>query len=204
MWRRDVLCLLLRLVCDGCCDAHRLAAFTLKNHFYLGVYYKKVYLCVHLKILYKSMNTFIPNKKQRNRFLTFSAVLFFLYSCFKDRPHIDKVQVNQQTVHYATPYHLDKTQETLDLHFMLSAKKQLKYYSLTITDGQTTYHPNLKNIREADGFRGRKTEFLDGVVQEIHLQYTQLQLEKGKYEAEIIVSDWHGYQTKSTFILLVE
>ena len=130
--------------------------------------------------------------------------MFFFYSCFKDRPHIDDVRIDNKIVHYATPYRLSKDQKEFSLHFELNAKKYLKQYSITITDGTVHYNPNLKHISSPDGLQGRRTEFLDGEQQIIQLHYENLTLKPGKYEGEILVGDLHGYQTRFTFSLQIE
>jgi hypothetical protein len=144
------------------------------------------------------------NKKNKKILFTVLGAMFFFYSCFKDRPHIEGVRIDNQIVHYATPYRLSKDQKEFSLYFELDAKKYLKQYSITITEGTERYNPNVKNIRATDGLRGRRTEFLDGEQKIIQLHYQDLKLHVGKYEGEILVGDLHGYQTRFTFTLQVE
>ena len=150
------------------------------------------------------MQTYFFNKKKREKILLLLFCIFFLYSCFKDRPRVQQVQINQDQIHYANPYILDKEQKNFELSFDIDAPKTLQQYSITIHDGVKHYHPNVKNVREEDGLQGRKTFFVEKNTGKIQVKYEGLNLEQGKYYGEILAKDAQGYQTRSTFILHVE
>ena len=141
-------------------------------------------------------------KKQKRKIYWTIGVLFLLFYYFKDRPRIHAVYVDQQLVNYKTPAQISKEIDHFQLSFELDVPTAIRSYSVTIYDKQGRYHPNIKNIEEVDGLRGRRTFYEQ--AQSVTLDYfPKYPLPDREYRAEIIVTDSQGYQTRATFSLEV-
>ena len=134
----------------------------------------------------------------------YSLIPFSIYYYFKDRPKILDLKINGKGIQYNIPYKINAQEQNLAFEFDFFAPKQLKTYSITIKEKDKKYPPNLKEISEIDGLRGRKTFKAAGVQDKIQIAYEQLELEKGSYFGDILITDSHGYQTKSSFCIEVE
>lgn len=134
----------------------------------------------------------------------YSLIPLIVYYYFKDRPKIFDVKINGEKIQYNIPYPISEELNNLALEFDFFAPKQLKAYSITIKNAEKQYHPNLKEFLEKDGLRGRKTFKIEGEQEKIKVTYEELQLEKGNYFGDILITDTYGYQTKSSFSIKVE